>query len=329
MKIKNLYLASLVVVSFSMVAEEVKWGVSLGYEKIDYGVTLENTDPGTSSSDIVLANTVKEGSMSYGALALGVDMKYGNHSFSVKSANGDSDDLMPSTDFPFTGWSHTDTNDRSETSLNYSYKLNNNWSVALGLYDGENEMEFTNNRTIDSSGNSAFFWSDQEKGIQNATSEGAYLAAVYQNQISNKLFWYGKIAYQESTFDISQQYVYGEQATASQAWLDAGFTQADLVANFTGGTGLYEWDIVYEVETDGSAAVLGLGLVYVLSPTDTITLGYERKNYSYSAGEVTTYTYAGKSEGNTDNFGSVDGATTGTTFDESADYITLTYRHQF
>ena len=328
MKLKNLYLAPLAVISFSMAAEELKWGVSLGYEKIDYGVTLENTDPGTSSSDIVLANTVKKGTMSYGALALGFDMKYGNHSFSVKSANGDSDDLMPGTDFPFTGWSHTDTNDRSETSFNYSYKLNNNWSVALGLYEGENEMEFTNNRTIES-GNSAFFWSDQEKGIQDATSEGAYLAAVYQNQISNKLFWYGKMAYQESTFDISQKYVYGEQATASQEWLDAGFTQADLVANFVGGTGLYEWDVVYEVETDGSAAVLGLGLVYVLSPTDTITLGYERKNYSYSAGEVTTYTYAGKSEGNLDNFGSVDGATTGTTFDEEADYITLTYRHQF
>ena len=126
MKIKNFYLVTFAVISFSMAAEELKWGVSLGYEKIDYGVTLENTDPGTSSSDIVLANTVKKGSMSYGALALGFDMKYGNHSFSVKSANGDSDDLMPGTDFPFTGWSHTDTNDRSETSFNYSYKLNNN-----------------------------------------------------------------------------------------------------------------------------------------------------------------------------------------------------------
>ena len=29
----------------------------------------------------------------------------------------------------------------------------------------------------------------------------------------------------------------------------------------------------------------------------------KEKNYSYSAGEVTTYTYAGKSEGNLDNVG--------------------------
>lgn len=328
MKIKNIYLLPFALISLGLAAEEIKWGVSVGYEKIDYGVTLENTDPGTSSSDIVLANTVKEGSMSYGAVALGFDMKYGVHSFSVKSANGDSDDLMPSTDFPFTGWSHTDTNDRSETSFNYSYKLNNNWSLALGLYEGENEMQFTNNRTIES-GSTAFYWSDHEKGVQDATSEGAYLAAVYQNQISNKLFWYGKIGYQESTFDISQKYVYGEQATASQAWLDAGLTQEQLVSNFVGGTGLYEWDIDYQVETEGSAAVIGLGLVYVLTPTDTITLGYERKNYSYDAGEVTVYTYAGKSEGNLDNVGSIDDATTGTTFDEEADYLTLTYRHQF
>ena len=329
MKIKNFYLVTFAVISFSMAAEELKWGVSLGYEKIDYGVTLENTDPGTSSSDIVLANTVKKGSMSYGALALGFDMKYGNHSFSVKSANGDSDDLMPGTDYPFTGWSHTDTNDRSETSFNYSYKLNNNWSVALGLYEGENEMEFTNNRTVETPYSNLYFWSDSEIGMQEATSEGAYVAAVYQNQISNKLFWYGKIGYQESTFDISQKYVYGEQATATQAWLDLGGTQASLVSNFVGGTGLYEWDVAYEVETEGSAAVVGLGLVYVLTPTDTITLGYERKNYSYDSGEVTNYTYAGKSEGNLDNFGTIDDATTGTTFDEEADYITLTYRHQF
>lgn len=329
MKIKNLYLATLAVISFSIAAEELKWGASLGYEKIDYGITLENTDPGTSSSDIVLPNTVAKGTMSYGALALGIDMKYGKHSFSVKSASGDSDDLMPGSDFPLTGWSHTDTNDRSETSFNYSYKLNNNWSIAFGLYSGENDMEYTNNRTVDSLNNPYYYWSDTEAGMQEASSEGTYLAAVYQNQISNKLFWFGKIGYQESTFDISQKFVYGEQATATQAWLDLGETQASLVQNFVGGTGLYEWDINYEVETDGSAAVFGLGLVYVLTPTDTITLGYERKNYSYSAGEVTTYTYAGKSEGNLDSVGSIEDARTGTTFDEEADYLTLTYRHQF
>ena len=42
MKIKNLYLASLALISFGMVAEEVKWGVSLGYEKIEQMTTMYN-----------------------------------------------------------------------------------------------------------------------------------------------------------------------------------------------------------------------------------------------------------------------------------------------
>ena len=119
MKKINILLMPIIFVSLSIsAADEIKWGMSIGYEKIDYGITLENTDSGTSSSDIVAPNTISEGTMSYGAVALGIDMRAGNHSFSVKSANGDSDDLMPSDDFPFTGWKNVDSNERSETSLN-------------------------------------------------------------------------------------------------------------------------------------------------------------------------------------------------------------------
>ena len=330
MKKINILLAPIVFLSMSLyAADEIKWGMSIGYEKIDYGITLENTDPGTSSSDIAAPNTISEGTMSYGALAIALDLRSGNHSFSVKSANGDSDDLMPSNDFPFNGWSNADSNERSETSLNYSYKLNNNWSLAAGMYFGENEREFTHSKTFPSNGNPFFEWDTQEVGMQTSESEGTYLAAVYQDQLADKWFWYGKVGYQTSTFDIDQKYVYGEQAIATQAWLDGGSTQADLVSNFVGGTGLYEWDIDYVVETEGSAAVLGLGLVYVITPTDTVTFGYERKNYSYDKGDVTKYTYTGLSNGNTENSGSIDYATTGTTFDEEADYLTITYRHQF
>ena len=72
------------VISFSLAAEELKWGASLGYEKIDYGITLENTDAGTSSSDIALPNTVSKGTMSYGALALGIDRSTGSIVFLLK-----------------------------------------------------------------------------------------------------------------------------------------------------------------------------------------------------------------------------------------------------
>jgi len=329
MKINNLLLLPLIFTISSFAADEIKWGISVGYESINYGITLENTDPGTSSSDIAAPNTISKGDMSYGAVAIAFDVRAGKHSFSLKSANGDSDDLMPSDDFPFPGWKNVDTNERSETSFNYSYKLSNNWSIATGMYLGENEREFTHSKIFPSNGSSAYQWDTQELGMQTSESEGTYIAGVYQDQLADKWFWYGKLGYQTSTFDIDQTYKYGEQAIASQAWLDAGNTQAELVSNFIGGTGLYEWDIVYAVETEGSAAVLGLGLVYVITPTDTVTFGYERKNYSYDKGEVVKYTYAGLSTGNTDQVGTVDDATTGTTFDEEADYLTITYRHQF
>jgi len=322
---KKLTLSLAAVFCFHASAEdEFTWGMSIGYEKIDYGITLENTDAGTSSSDIVAPNTISEGSMSYGAVAIALDMRFGNHSFSVKSANGDSDDFMPSDGFPFAGWKNVDSNERSETSLNYSYKINSNWSVAGGTYFGENEREFTHTKTFPArDGNTLFNWDTTELGMQTSESEGTYIAAVYQDQLAKKWFWYGKLGYQTSTFNIGQKYNYAEQAVATDAW--AG-TQAQLVSNFTNGTGLFEWDIVYAVETEGSAAVLGLGLVYVITPIDTVTFGYERKNYSYDKGDVVKYTYTGLS-GNSS--GVIDDATTGTTFDEEADYLTITYRHQF
>ena len=320
------------VFSIGAFAEELKWGVSLGYENIDYGLTLENIDAGTSSSGIISGNTVVEGSMSYGALAFSVDMKYGIHSFSVKSATGDSEDLMPANDFPYSGWSHTDSNDRTETSLNYTYKINNNWSIAVGTYNGLNEQNFSNTKTFPGpslNGLVVADWDTSEIGLQEADSIGEYVAAVYQDQINNTLFWYAKLGYQEASFEFTQKYKYAEQAVANQNWFDLGGTQDSLAALFTGGggTAFYDWDIDYAVESEGSAVVLGLGLVYVLTPKDTITLGYERKNFSYDAGDVTKYDYTGIAEGTSS--GSVDSPTTGVTFDEDAEYLTLTYRHQF
>ena len=329
MNYKNYLLIALFSVSSIVTANEVKWGVSLGYENIDYGLTLENQDPGLSSSGFTGDNAIVEGSMSYGALALGFDVRVGKHSLSIKNSNGEADDLMPSADYPTAGWSHTDTNDRSETSVNYSYKINGNWSFAAGFYTGENEMDFTNNRSyIYTDYDFPFNWDDIESGKQTASSEGLYLAGVYQDKITDQLFWFAKVGYQASDFEVSQQFEYSEQAVLSEYGASQGLTQETLVAGFDNGTGFYAWDVNYMMESSGSAAVLGLGLVYVLAPTDTITLGIERKAFSYDPGEVMLYNYAGKTQGNLSSVGDID-AEEAETFDEEADYITLTYRHQF
>ena len=328
MNYKNHILVALFSVSSILSANEVKWGVSLGYENIDYGLTLENQDPGLSSSGFTGDNAIVEGSMSYGALALGFDVRVGKHSLSIKNSNGDADDLMPSSDYPTSGWSHTDTNDRSETSVNYSYKINGNWSLAAGYYTGEKEMDFTNNRSYIYPYDFEYNWDDLETGKQTATSEGLYLAGVYQDKITDQLFWFAKVGYQDSDFEVSSQFEYSEQAVVSPYGISEGYTQETLVANFDNGTGNYAWDVNYNMESSGSAAVLGLGLVYVVTPTDTITLGIERKAFSYDPGKVMLYNYAGKSVGNLEDVGDID-SEDAETFDEEADYITLTYRHQF
>jgi len=330
MNYKNYLLIALFSVSSIVTANEVKWGVSLGYENIDYGLTLENQDPGLSSSGFTGDNAIVEGSMSYGALALGFDVRVGKHSLSIKNSNGEADDLMPGADYPTAGWSHTDTNDRSETSVNYSYKINGNWSFAAGFYSGENEMEFTNNRTYVYSDPQWYYdWNDVEAGKQTASSEGLYLAGVYQDKITDQLFWFAKVGYQASDFEVSQKYEYSETAILNQygASDPYNYTQEEINTLF-GGSNTFAWDVNYMMESSGSAAVLGLGLVYVLAPTDTITLGIERKAFSYDPGEVMLYNYAGKSVGNLESVGDID-SEDAETFDEEADYITLTYRHQF
>ena len=133
MNYKNYLLIALFSVSSIVTANEVKWGVSLGYENIDYGLTLENQDPGLSSSGYTGDNATVIGAMDYGALALGFDVRVGKHSLSIKNSNGEADDLMPSSDYPTSGWSHTDTNERIEKSVNYTYKINGNWSLTAGF----------------------------------------------------------------------------------------------------------------------------------------------------------------------------------------------------
>ena len=94
-------------------ADELTFGFSLGYENIDYGLTMTGSDSGVSSADITSEGSIVAGDMSYTALAYILDARYGNHSFSIKNSDGDASNLMPETGFPYSGWTRTDDNERS------------------------------------------------------------------------------------------------------------------------------------------------------------------------------------------------------------------------
>ena len=50
---------------------------------------------------------------------------------------------MPESGYPYVGWTRNDTPEREETSFNFSYKLNNNWSLAFGAYNGSTDVDYT------------------------------------------------------------------------------------------------------------------------------------------------------------------------------------------
>lgn len=347
MKILKYPFLAILVISFNVSAqEEIKFGVSVGLEKIDYNLTQTAVDGGFGSAqnnggDDPNASATREGSMSYMVPAIALDMKYGAWGLSIKRSEGDDNSLMPSSGYPYVGWTRDDTPEREETSFNFSYKFNNNWSLAFGAYNGSTDVNYTEGgrdtayfQDTDGTLYSSYFWDITHTGNETADSDGRYLAAVYQNRLSNNLFWFAKAGYQQTDLDTAGQYVFYEVATANPNCEDAAIfgsciTQAQLdnfQVNETGAPG-FGWDIDYAKEATGDAAVVGFGLVYVLDPKNTITFGYEFKNFSYDAGKL-NLSWAGQNDANAASVGSVN-RDDDIALEESADYFSITYRHQF
>ncbi len=109
MKILKYPFLTILLISFNISAqEEIKFGVSVGLEKIDYNLTQTAVDGGFGSAqnnggDDANVSATREGSMSYMVPSLSVDMKYGAWGLSIKRSEGDDDSLMPSTGYPYVG----------------------------------------------------------------------------------------------------------------------------------------------------------------------------------------------------------------------------------
>ena len=93
MKILKYPFLTILLISFNISAqEEIKFGVSVGLEKIDYNLTQTANDSGFGSAqnnggDDPNASATR-GSMSYMVPAIAFDMKYGAWGLSVKRSGG-------------------------------------------------------------------------------------------------------------------------------------------------------------------------------------------------------------------------------------------------
>ena len=360
---KNIVL-SLLLVSFGAIAnDEFKMGVSIGFDSIDYTLTQTYLDAefGSAQANFAVERNEAvptEGNMKYLSPTLTIDARYGKHGLSLKRANGDfagfrEANLMPNQGYPYTNYSReNDDPKRIETSLTYSYKLNNNWSVALGTYDGEVEMSYVD-RGIDTvcvsnyldpisaanpfvscqtANNPIFDWAIRHTGEESVESNGKYIAAVYQDKITNNLFWFGKIGYQKTDLDTSgtakflevQQY---NSSCAAGAGINVGYFcgfPSDYGSAENPADG-FEWDVNYVKASSGDATILGLGLVYAFNPNNTVTLSYEVKSFSFDAGTMNlTYDAIAPAQRS-----GVVNASENIGLSDEADVLSLTFRHQF
>lgn len=355
---------SMLLVSFGAIAnDELKIGVSVGFDSVDYTLTQTYLDAEFGSAQANFAverneSVPTEGNMKYLSPTLTLDARYGRHGVSLKRANGDfagfrEATLMPNQGYPYTNYSReNDDPRRVETSLTYSFKINNNWSVALGTYDGEVEMSYVD-RGIDTvcinsyleaisatntfvscqtANNPIFDWAIRHTGEESVESNGKYIAAVYQDKITNNLFWFGKIGYQKTDLDTAGTAKFLEvpqynSSCAAGAGINAGYFcgfPSDY-GNAENPADGFEWDVEYVKGSSGDATILGLGLVYAFNPNNTVTLSYEVKSFSFDAGTMNlTYDaiFPAQRSG-------VVNASENIGLSDEADVLSLTFRHQF
>lgn len=363
---------SMLLVSFGAIAnDELKIGVSVGFDSVDYTLTQTYLDAefGSAQANFAVERNEAvptEGNMKYLSPTLTLDARYGRHGVSLKRANGDfagfrEATLMPNQGYPYTNYSReNDDPRRVETSLTYSFKINNNWSVALGTYDGEVEMSYVD-RGIDTvcvesydpvdwinfvtdwtscanANNPVFDWAIRHTGEESVESNGKYIAAVYQDKITNNLFWFGKLGYQKTDLDTAgtAKFLEVQQfSSACAASVPTSGPYGDLTGFWCGSPDLFgnpenpadgfEWDVEYVKGSSGDATILGLGLVYAFNPNNTVTLSYEVKSFSFDAGTMDlTYTAIPPAQRS-----GVVNASENIGLSDEADVLSLTFRHQF
>jgi hypothetical protein len=323
-----LTLAFLLAIPAQQTNAEWKFGVAVGKTEIGY----ELTDVEAGSIDDI-GNELSEDTTyvyepDYSATEFTFDMRNGKHALSYKIADGDVDDLYdertPAFDAtPYT--SATNTAEREEWTFSYAYSLTPNWVVSAGIYEGTLENVFTRDysNTYNAGTIAEYDWVRDIDGTRTTTSEGTFLAIAYQNKITDKLFWFGKLGFQTNDLEIRDQNTFDATLVAvdanQQAAADAFFADQYGMVNSN-----YAYTPTNVVETDGNSTVFGLGLVYVINPKNTITLEYESKTYSYDPGQGSEVSCVGFSY-----VCDQDPAPYAAKVDEEASYFTIRYRYAF
>ena len=280
-KIFTLFLVLPIILSAQ---ENSRIGVSLGFGTTDYDFTE------------VLENSSREVDSSHSTQYLGVDYGFGNHTFAITTAVADLDEVnelgsyyddfyypIRSADLEF-----------DDFNLTYTYRLNANWQVGIGYNEltQEYNKNYKNNVDFDGIGyddNNQYSWTYSDGS--DVSSDGFTIFAGYVQSMSNNLFATARIGFTQQ--DYSKNGSWTDLISGLSPEFDSCLSGNGCPAGYTSsnpqtaGLNGYGFEGNYTLEGDASAAVFGVGVVWVLNQKNTISFDFAVRSFDYGTLSLT------------------------------------------
>ena len=277
----NKYLSSIallipvLMMSSFVASQDLKWGVSLGINQIDNEYVNTDTDGEITNRDT-----------DWSALTYGLDVSSGKHSFNVSIGAADSE--TPS--FSGAGAPQVDGTfdlDMDDLSLNYTYRLNPNWTIGLGMNEVSHDFQYAESNVnqwngdqwdADGSYNRAYE-EDSEINI-----DGLTLLLGYNTQLSQNWFFTTKVGYLQQDIDISGTEVVTYSGFSPT--LNSCYSGGTCPVTYTGispNTGIEGDGFTDNVVASGDATsvVFGMGLVWIVNPKNQVYFDYTIRGLEY------------------------------------------------
>jgi hypothetical protein len=271
-------LIPVLMMSSFVASQDFKWGLSVGINQVDNEYVSTDTDGSEVNRDT-----------EWSALTYGLDVSSGKHSFNVSfgTADEESPSFSGSGAYEFSA-NDTVSLDMEDFSMNYTYRLNPNWTIGLGMNELTHDFEFASSEAISWNGDrwdadgsyNRGYTDDEEINI-----DGLTLLLGYNTQLSQNWFFTTKIGYLQQDLEFT--------GTSSSTY--TGFSPT-LNSCYSGGTCpiVYSPPIAantgiegdgytdnYKYTGDASSVVFGMGLVWVVNPRNQIYFDYTIRGLEY------------------------------------------------
>jgi hypothetical protein len=206
-----------------------------------------------------------------------LDYTTGSHQFGVKLGGlAQESDVISATE-SFTAAEGvlgvaTDTGDleRDEWSLFYTYRLDQ-WAFTAGYYSGESSLD--RNFVVEYDYEGIGTRTQAQVAKKTIDNSGLFAGVAYGFMITERMGGFVRAGYQLSSVD----------ETIDLAATDT--LSGNLV--FESGLQTDEFAAIRNMDTDGSATVLGAGVFYGINENWSATLYIDQKSFNYDSGEYT------------------------------------------